>query len=1544
MTSPGKKAAAMLLEEFAEACTATARSLSGHDDLGWENGKEGFVHFHCPTPGLRGSHQWNGGPRASAWLKQGEVHAHCAKCVGTKADYPGLAAYEAARDAYTDQVKRAIRWQQDSVIHAGFKHDILRSHLYYDRDFRHAVRRDKIRFQDGRKEKGNTNPWRWRVADLVDGRLGAFASAWPIDEWLLKHYPEHDKIYDALCWYGIEEFVDRTVPGTLTAATCPLKPSYRVLITEGEKDADSVNSLMVAGGYSELIATCLCSPKPLKLASHHVRLLEGRDVVVIGDADEPGRQHAESWTTLAWGHASSIKLIREQLCLAGTSEEKDVTDWILLRIGSPPPGKEIQEWVREAPYAKAVAEELVNLLASAAPLLEPIGTPTEWRTGMIMTQKGGVKADSPHNAERVWTMHPLLKGHVRSNLRSGEVEVTDPPWGGGTTVGARLAALSCAEWLERVEKLSLSIRMLEEVLERDSVAKPYNPLETLLATPWDGSPRIDVLLTRYIPLNVEHHAAVALARIMIGDLIMKLRGVQHAQRAVIGIGTDYPIDIAEALVGRHGMRHQGRLTDKHIEQYARHESGVVQITMEPVANRQAALVSIPSIFAKHMISKQRMLSLPLFVAVGDLPSDPRTDAKVDARCYLYDLKDEPNLHLLQGDADQIIAEGVVRLAELLAEPVPDKNATVTADARQEIEAAEHTLTGIYLYATKDVSTIDFGSSKLLASAAPRVNPLRHIVRRQFLQAMRLWMFDAYRDIHAQEAAFNSACRVMGWVKKSRSPTVDVTRNVAMTIRMDTDDRKRVTVAGVLLTNERLEQLKNSIFGAKNSIPTDDGGNFSGSFASSGGVPAGPKPSVAEGSVIPVEAYRVIESNSTKIATPCARAQGYTEEEEGRRWLAGPEAVNQVKDILSTPGIIAIDFETYPPSAKWVGDQEAERAEYGSKGAARKQAEAEAALAGRAHRRQACTLQVRHENGREVFCRLLDPMAELPAMFAPVLDQRPWEDGVTLIAHNAQFEAEVLLRHGVAVDIEDTMLAAKCLYLTAVGPEDPQLVSFSLAALVEKEFGRYRDKTIRERDWRLETSLDAEAVEYGLQDVRDCLELWQLYRARLVEEGLWEGYEVIARACLPTAALNLTGLTLNAEAHQALMVTMRDQAYQLVCDLDRICGGAIKNHGSTQQVSDWIMGVVLEDGPAIGPGAPPGDDRSSGPPDTAMRLSRFVMRLTARTNGMCKGWRTTKTGHLAITKGGKIRKAEQLHEAFPQISEYLLTHARWNKATKLLVAFGDGLRAFQDKDGRIRGQMKLGGTVTLRHSCVDPNLQQQPAEKEFRALWVAPPGRKLAIADYSQIELRLLAIVAHDERLREVYREGRDVHQETADIAGLPRKNAKNVNFAMAYGSGAAGMAENFGFTLDHAKAVLARVLGAYTGLAAFRAAAPAEARAQGFIAIRPSRRVGFEDGLSPATTTINYPIQGGAASVQMRALRLIFDALRERPDLDSFLAASVHDEFLIETPDDERAHEASAIMVDCMVQALLEIYPEAADMGMHRLSAAKICCTWAEKD
>ena len=236
----------------------------------------------------------------------------------------------------------------------------------------------------------------------------------------------------------------------------------------------------------------------------------------------------------------------------------------------------------------------------------------------------------------------------------------------------------------------------------------------------------------------------------------------------------------------------------------------------------------------------------------------------------------------------------------------------------------------------------------------------------------------------------------------------------------------------------------------------------------------------------------------------------------------------------------------------------------------------------------------------------------------------------------------------------------------------------------------------------------------------------------------------------------------------------------------------------------------------------------------------------------------------------------LEPDFPAVAATSATHAEWTHATKLLGTFGESLAQWLDDDGRLRGQLKVGGTVTLRHSASQPNVQQMPSARPSSGRCSRRrPGASWSSATISQIELRLAAIIAPDEALLEVYREGRDVHAEVAEAIGLPR-GAQSEGRLLRHdlrrrrrrrGRGERPVARARG----RGGRALPRRLSAASR--AYRERAPREAEALGYIPIRPGRRVLYDPVLSKGTQAINYAVQGGAASVQMRALRRVYDAL-----------------------------------------------------------------------
>jgi hypothetical protein len=216
------------LELFCELATRKASELAGRTDLVWSPADaRGFWHFHCPQPGPKDDpHGWSGGPQAWVKIVGGILQAGCSKCGSGKAD-----------PVYLAQIIEAIGWK-DNVEHPEFGQATYRHHEYETFDGRWQIRHTKIAFKDRRK-----NPiWQWSIRDPSAGAFSAYESFTPT-EFALEHYPELKHFYFALKLYGHERF--------------PTAAPYRCVVTEGERDADTFNTIMAEADITGLIATAL---------------------------------------------------------------------------------------------------------------------------------------------------------------------------------------------------------------------------------------------------------------------------------------------------------------------------------------------------------------------------------------------------------------------------------------------------------------------------------------------------------------------------------------------------------------------------------------------------------------------------------------------------------------------------------------------------------------------------------------------------------------------------------------------------------------------------------------------------------------------------------------------------------------------------------------------------------------------------------------------------------------------------------------------------------------------------------------------------------------------------------------------------------------------------------------------------------------------------------------------------------------------------------------------------------------------------------------
>ncbi len=323
--------------------------------------------------------------------------------------------------------------------------------------------------------------------------------------------------------------------------------------------------------------------------------------------------------------------------------------------------------------------------------------------------------------------------------------------------------------------------------------------------------------------------------------------------------------------------------------------------------------------------------------------------------------------------------------------------------------------------------------------------------------------------------------------------------------------------------------------------------------------------------------------------------------------------------------------------------------------------------------------------------------------------------------------------------------------------------------------------------------------------------------------------------------------------------------------------------------------------------------------------------------------------LPVLKRGKTGPStdaevlEKLAEQHP-LPKVLLDY---RMLSKLKSTYLDALGPLVSTDGRLHTTFHQAATATGRLSSSDPNLQNIPIRtdigRSIRRAFVADPGWSLLSADYSQIELRILAHIAEDPALVEAFRADEDVHQRTAaEVFGIPpaqvsaeqRRVAKMVNFGIAYGLSPYGLATRLDIPQEEAAAIIERYFARYTGIRRYLEETVARARRTGVVETLFGRRRLMEDLHSSNRATaqaaeraaINMPIQGTAADLIKMAMLRIDAGLRER-GLRSRMLLQVHDELLLEAPAEE-LEETSALVRTAMVGVATLRVPLRVDLGV----------------
>ncbi|MBO0857089.1 MAG: hypothetical protein J2P21_01265 [Chloracidobacterium sp.] len=484
-----------------------------------------------------------------------------------------------------------------------------------------------------------------------------------------------------------------------------------------------------------------------------------------------------------------------------------------------------------------------------------------------------------------------------------------------------------------------------------------------------------------------------------------------------------------------------------------------------------------------------------------------------------------------------------------------------------------------------------------------------------------------------------------------------------------------------------------------------------------------------------------------------------------------------------------------------------------------------------------------------------------------------------IAHNAKFDAKFLMRHcGARLGaVFDTYLASA---LISAGDENDR---HSLEATVNRYLNEPIDKTAQTSDWSRE--LSDYQLEYAARDAQILTPLHERMREKLREMDLLEVADLEFECVDSIAALELAGIYLDVERWRGLIGRIRIDHDRIADELHREFGPA------TPQMS--LFGGVAErinlDSPA--------------------QVKEALQRIGIKVEDT-REWTLQKLSHQ-----------------FQILEKFLI----YRGLSKSLSSYGEGMLDFiNPATGRIHADFKQIGTPTGRITTSSPSLQQIPHTTEYRSCFRAPTGRKLVVADFSQIEMRILADFSRDEALLKAFDSGADLHRLTASqMFGVPidqvtrrqRESAKGLNYGLVYGMGAEGLASRIESSVKEAEILIERYFAAYSGVerwlneAAEKAVRERRARAASgrlwVFHLDPNDRSQFG---ALKRVGKNAPIQGSESDIFKRAMTLLDRALLER---DAQMVNSIHDEIVVEC-DESIAEEIKHIVIQKMIEGAKE--------------------------
>jgi DNA polymerase-1 len=561
--------------------------------------------------------------------------------------------------------------------------------------------------------------------------------------------------------------------------------------------------------------------------------------------------------------------------------------------------------------------------------------------------------------------------------------------------------------------------------------------------------------------------------------------------------------------------------------------------------------------------------------------------------------------------------------------------------------------------------------------------------------------------------------------------------------------------------------------------------------------------------------------------------------------------------------------------------------------------------------KACYVPVGHKSGRGDLLGggLAEgqiPVRQALELIKPLLE----DDSVLVVGQNIKYDWMIMKRHGIVIArFDDTMLMS---YVLDGGGN----TTHGMDSLSERWLGHkpvaYKDVT---GSGKSSVTFDMVEIDkatlYAAEDADITLRLWQVLKPRLVARGLVRVYERLERPLVSVVTrMEERGISIDRQILSRLSGELAQSAARIEDEIYQLAGEKF-NIGSPKQLGDILFGKL----------------------------------------GLDSGGGKTKTGQWSTS----VQVLEDLAAAGHELPRKIVD---WRQLTKLKSTYTDSLPGYvHPETKRVHTSYAMASTTTGRLASSEPNLQNIPVRtaegRKIRTAFVAEPGNLLISADYSQIELRVLAHVADIPQLKQAFADGIDIHAMTASemfgvpVEGMPsdvRRRAKAINFGIIYGISAFGLANQLSIDRSEAGDYIRKYFERFPGIKTYMEASKAKARDLGYVETIFGRRIHYPEikSSNPSVrafnerASINAPIQGSAADVIRRAMIKMEDAL-DAAGVHARMLLQVHDELIFEASESE-AEKAIPVIRHVMETATMP----AVSMSVPLAVDARAARNWDE--